>query len=145
MISEEQAKKYCSEDISLIENYAEAIADTTQMWVCHHRAEILPCGRYYAKQLKMHNLYKNVPASHLIFLTPSKHHSLHAKNRPEEWRAKQRAINQGTNNPMYGKKLSMETREKMRMAHAGNHWWNDGSNEILSRECPGDGRVRGRI
>jgi hypothetical protein len=28
MINEKQARKYCSEDISLIENYAQTIADT---------------------------------------------------------------------------------------------------------------------
>ena len=32
-------KKFCCEDISKIENYAAAIADTTQTWECHHRME----------------------------------------------------------------------------------------------------------
>ena len=40
MISEIKLKRYCCEDISLIENYEKAIADITQIWVCHHRFEI---------------------------------------------------------------------------------------------------------
>ena len=37
MINEYCAKSYCCEDLSLIENYALAVADTTQAWDCHHR------------------------------------------------------------------------------------------------------------
>ena len=37
MINEYCAKKFCCEDPSLIENYALAVADTTQTWDCHHR------------------------------------------------------------------------------------------------------------
>ena len=37
MICEHYARKFCCEDISLIENYALAVADTTQTWDCHHR------------------------------------------------------------------------------------------------------------
>ena len=40
MINEHNAKKFCKEDISKIENYDKAIADTTQVWDCHHRTEI---------------------------------------------------------------------------------------------------------
>ena len=43
MISEFSAKCYCIDDISLIQNYDNAIADTNQTWECHHIAEILPC------------------------------------------------------------------------------------------------------
>lgn len=31
-------KKYCK-DYHLIENYDKAVADETQVWECHHRAE----------------------------------------------------------------------------------------------------------
>lgn len=46
MVNEKYAKSYCKEDISKIENYDKAIADTTQTWECHHRDEvrILPSG-----------------------------------------------------------------------------------------------------
>ena len=59
MINEYNAKRFCCEDLSLIENYALAVADTTQTWDCHHRGEILPCGRYEAKDLKKFYLYYN--------------------------------------------------------------------------------------
>ena len=35
----ESVKKYCCEDISLIENYIEAVSDDSQVWHCHHRLE----------------------------------------------------------------------------------------------------------
>lgn len=74
MINENQAKRYCCEDISLIENYAAAVADS-KMWDCHHRAETdwkLTC-----KELKAQGRYWNRPASELIFLTKSAHKQLH--------------------------------------------------------------------
>ena len=73
MISE-NVKLYCYEDPSLIENYAEAVADT-KMWHCHHRVEtIMHCG---AKELIAKDCYENRPAHDLIFLTKSEHNKLH--------------------------------------------------------------------
>ena len=40
MINENKAKRFCREDISLIENYDKAINDATGVWHCHHRREI---------------------------------------------------------------------------------------------------------
>ena len=82
MINEYTAKKYCSEDLSLIENYDKAIADTTQTWDCHHREEILPCGKFSHNYLKKFGLYFNRPASELIFLTPTAHRQLHQNGVP---------------------------------------------------------------
>ena len=82
MICEETAKKFCCEDLSLIENYDKAIADMTQTWHCHHRGEILPCGRFSVSDLKKFELYFNRPASELIFLTHSEHRRLHLKGIP---------------------------------------------------------------
>ena len=45
MINKRNAKLYCSEDISLIENYQEAISDQTKMWDIHHRQECDSEGR----------------------------------------------------------------------------------------------------
>lgn len=39
MINENKARKYCKEDIKKIKNYDLAIADTTQVWHCHHMTE----------------------------------------------------------------------------------------------------------
>ena len=83
MINEYTAKKYCSEDISIIENYELAVNDTTQTWDCHHRGEILPCGRFSIDDLKKFGLYFNRPAAELIFLTPVEHHRLHFKSVPK--------------------------------------------------------------
>ena len=82
MISKQTIKKFCCEDPSLIENYDKAIADTTQMWECHHRGEVLPCGRFSRADLKKFGLYYHRPASELIFLTPSVHRQLHKKGFP---------------------------------------------------------------
>ena len=79
MINEYCVKAYCSEDISLIENYALAVADTTQTWDCHHRGEVLPCGRFSRDDLNKFGLYFNRPAAELIFLTHSEHRRLHTK------------------------------------------------------------------
>ena len=96
MIHEKLVKKYCKEDISKIENYDKAIADTTQTWDCHHRTEIWwNCS---AKDLIENECYYNRKACELIFLTPSEHHRLH---------------NHGENNPLFGKHHSDETRRKM--------------------------------
>ena len=79
MINEKGAKGYCSEDIALIENYQQAIADQTKMWDIHHRKESDSEGRtlFTRKQLIEMNLYCKRPASELIFLTKSMHKKLH--------------------------------------------------------------------
>ena len=79
MINEFCAKRFCSEDISLIENYQNAISDQTRMWDTHHRRECDLEGRtlFTKKQLIDMNLYYNRPASELIFVTKSMHRKLH--------------------------------------------------------------------
>lgn len=73
------AKKYCSEDISLIENYNQAIADAQNYWEIHHRRECDENGKtlFTKKQLIEMNLYHNRPASELIFVTRSMHKKIH--------------------------------------------------------------------
>ena len=83
MINEYYATKFCCEDLSLIENYDKAIADTKQTWDCHHRGEVLPCGRVSRDDLKKFGLYFNRPAAELVFLTPSAHRQLHFKGVPK--------------------------------------------------------------
>lgn len=79
--------KYCSEPVENIENYDKAIADNTQIWVCHHRDEIkiLPSGIKVlrtVRELIENNRYYNCPANELIFLQRSEHKSLHNQNDP---------------------------------------------------------------
>lgn len=79
MLNEYNAKRYCSENISLIENYHEAIADEKKRWEIHHRRECDENGRtlFTKKQLIENNLYFNRPASELIFVTRLMHSKLH--------------------------------------------------------------------
>ena len=85
MINEYYAKRFCSEDISLIENYHEAIVDQTKMWDTHHRRECDDEGRtiFTKKQLIEMNLYYNRPASELMFVTRSMHNKIHREMRYE--------------------------------------------------------------
>ena len=79
MINEKNAKRFCSEDISFIENYQAAISDQTRTWDVHHRRECDENGRtlFTHKQLKEMGLYFNRPASELVFVTRSMHWKLH--------------------------------------------------------------------
>ena len=67
MICKKTIKNFCCDDPSLIENYDKAINDTTQTWDCHHRGEVLPCGRFSRDDLNKFGLYFNRPAAELIF------------------------------------------------------------------------------
>lgn len=82
MINSYNAKLYCCEDISLIENYQEAITDQKRMWEIHHRRECDSEGRtlFTKKQLIEMNLYENRPASELIFVTRSTHKKIHRED-----------------------------------------------------------------
>ena len=173
MINEKFAYAVCKDDISLIENYDKAIADTSQMYVCHHKAGILPCGRFSRDDLKKFNLYWHRPASELIFLTKSEHIRLHllCKHHSEETRKKMSEAQKGkqlsedtrkkiaearkgkhrsaeTRKKMSeahkGKHNSAEARKKMSEAHKGNHWYNNGVTSILAKTCP-EGFVPGRL
>ena len=100
MINEKYAKKYCREDISKIENYEKAIADTTQIWDCHHiLGEILT-----RQQLLDHDFYYDVPPCMLKFVTKAEHNSIHQR---------------GNKNAFYGKKHSYESRARMSASHNG--------------------------
>ena len=173
MIYLKNVKKFCKDDISLIESYDKAIADKTQVWQCHHRREtifsksdLIEIGEYY-----------NRPACELIFLTKSEHMRLHhlGKHHSEETRKKMSEANKGENNPRFGKPSafkgkhhsaetrkkmsesnkgknhpffgkhhSEKTRRKLSKASIGKHWYNNGVVSVLTRECP-DGFVKGRI
>ena len=116
MINFIYAKKYCNEDISLIENYDKAIIDSNQTWHCHHRRELetsrkelIKIGEYYYR-----------PAEELIFLPKSEHSILHFKGNKywlgrrhsEEAKIKLSLANKG-------KKLSEETRKKLSEVQKG--------------------------
>ena len=166
MINKRYAKSYCKDDISLIENYDKAIADTTQVWDIHHRRETI----FSRKDLIEIGEYYNRPACELIFLTKSDHTILHhlGKHRSEEMRRKMSDVRSGENNPMFGKpsafkgkhhsaearkkmsearkgkRFSESHRKKLSEALKGKHLYNNGVISVLARECP-EGFVKGRI
>ena len=112
MINFRKAIKYGEGDISKIENYEKAIADTTQTWVCHHRTEIW--WNCTAQDLIDNECYYHRKACELIFLTSKEHTSLHKKGKhlSDETRIKLSEANKG-------KKLSEEHRRKMSEAKKG--------------------------
>lgn len=126
MINYGSAKKYCSEDVSLIENFEQAALDTTQIWDIHHRKET--DLKMLQKELIASRQYYNVPASDLIFLTKADHSKLHAnasfynrrpgksvkgKQLSEEHKRKISLVTSGENNPQYGAVWSDERRQKL--------------------------------
>ena len=143
MICERTIKLFCKDDISLIENYDKAIADTKQVWHCHHRRETI----FSRKDLIEIGEYYNRPACELIFLTPFEHIRLHqlgkkvsaetrknisesmkgekcyifGKHLSEETRKKISESQNGENNPMFGKHHSAEARKRISEARKGKH------------------------
>ena len=167
MINEKQTKKYCSEDISLIDNYDKAIADTTQTWHCHHKLEVQ--GQFFnsAKLVIKCKMYYYRPASDLIFLTSSEHRHIHNIGRKLSTKTRKKLstalkgknsgkqhtteTRQKISTALIGripwnanKQLSNDTCKKMQLAHIGKHWWNNGVVEVNQVECP-EGFKRGRI
>ena len=158
MINLKNVKKFCRDDISMIENYDKAIADDTQVWDCHHRRETI----YSVKDLQDIGEYYNRPACELIFLTKSEHTRLHhlGKHPSKETRKKMSEKRKGKPSWIKGKHNSAEARKKMSEAHKGKnhsdqtrhkiseslkgkHWYNNGMQNVFTYECP-EGFVQGR-
>lgn len=120
MINERRLKRYCCEDLSLIENYDKAINDNTQTWQIHHRLEDL--GFTY-KDLKYLNLYWKVPSDELIFMTKSDHFSHHRRGKKAWNSGKTGVYSEETRRKMGAdkkdKKLSDETKRKISEANSG--------------------------
>jgi hypothetical protein len=135
MISEIRCYAYCREDLSLIENYDKAVADTTQIWRCHHRLEIQDEGKtiYSVKQLQEMGLYYNRPASELIFLTLSEHNKLHAKYLSEEQKFRRASA-------MKGRILTKEHRLHLSQALKGRKM----SEKELEAHRRGSEKLKGR-
>lgn len=133
MIHEEQLKPYCSEDLSLIENYELAVNDKIQVWHCHHRMELNEDGsvRFTMSELKELGLYYNRPASDLILLSPSEHHHLHSRLH---------------NNAMYGKTHSDEVKLKCGVNNIGKkhteEWKRNHSKQLMNHSVSDDTRKK---
>ena len=109
-----ELKQYCSEPLENIENYDKAVADTENLWDCHHRAEILPCGVYSREDLKKVGMYWHRPASELIFLRHDEHIRIHVSNLSTKTRRMMAESHRGNLH-------SSETRLKMAESHRGRH------------------------
>lgn len=115
MIDYHRAKKYCCEDISLIENYDKASKDLLETWDIHHRMED---EGYSVQELIKIGHYYHRPASELIFLTHAEHISLHGKNRSVKTRRKISEAKKG-NKYWLGKHHSDEAKRKISEAMKG--------------------------
>ena len=122
MINENNAKLFCCEDISKIYGYAEAVADKTQVWDCHHCLGLV----YSIKELQKQGLYYNQPAEYLMFVTHKDHLMLHGKFMRDELREKFSNNSKGEKNSFYGKKHSEKSRKQMSDAKKGKTPWNKG-------------------
>ena len=143
MINEKRARRYCKEDLSKIKNYDKAIADTTQVWDCHHMTETWwNCSR---KELIENECYYNRKACELIFLTKAEHRRLHNMNMSEETHRKLSEARKGrTLSEEQRRKISEsnkrrtysdDTRRKMSEVRKGKTWKIiDGKRVWLSKE-----------
>lgn len=161
MISIEHAKLFCKDYIE-IENYEEAVNDTTQIWDCHHRLETHNSDgeRRFVDlsraELLTLDMYYHRPSEELIFMTHSEHHLLHNKGKtpwnkgykgmPGHKHSEETKQRMSENNSRYwkGKTLSEETKMKMSESHKGRHWYNNGIENAFTFECP-EGFVPGML
>lgn len=104
MISVKNARLYCKDDITKIENYEEAL-NSDVMYDCHHRLELTLNNEFAhsREDLIRLGMYFKRPHFELIFLKPSEHTALHSNAMPESYRKKQGEKIRGKGNGMYGK------------------------------------------
>ena len=114
----------------LIENYGEAISDTTQTWHCHHRLETHNSDGerrlidITKEELVALDMYYDRPPEELIFLTHFEHRSLHNKGKYVSNETRTKISKYKSKNPsksMLGKRHSDETKQKISVANKGKH------------------------
>lgn len=132
-----------------IERYDEAIS-SSELYVPHHVLEFM----YTVAELDSMNRYWLVSPDELIWMPQSVHKNnaiLHKGDRlkyaartgvkfTDEHRAKISKSNIGKKHSP----LTEEQKDKIREAHTGKHWYNDGVNTFFTYECP-EGCTVGRI
>ena len=128
----------------LIENYQEAVNDSTELWVIHHRREVQDgfCIWKREELIKI-GQYNHLEPNELIFMKKSEHVALHNKaidpktKKPCCYRDVDRT---GEKNPMYGKTpwnkgkpCSEEAKRKLRAARKENRDKYTGENNVSKR------------
>lgn len=155
MINVNNSKQFCK-NYNEIENYDEAVADTTEMWVCHHIMEEV----FTQKELIRAGWYYNRNASELIFIRMSEHNGnpkihigfrrqlrkLHEAMKGRELSEEHKRKLSEAKKCNKGKARSEETKMKisntLKGKNIGRHWYNNGVENVFTFECP-DGFVKG--
>lgn len=133
MISVDYSVLYCT-DYTKIQNYEEAVNDSENLWVIHHKL-----GLFIPREkLKELGLYFNRPPIELVYLTKEEHSFLHSKRNPMcqkgsiPWnkgkKGFQVAWNKGIpteQQPRFGTHLSEETKKKISEANKGKCYLTD--------------------
>ena len=143
MINEKNARRYCVDDISNIENYHVAVSDADGMWECHHRREVESTQR----ELKESGEYFNRPASELIFLPRGLHRTLikgktktdsHRKHISEARKGMKFSDEHKRNlsDAHMGQTRSEESRMRQGAKVRGLRWFTDGTTSVRREECP---------
>lgn len=121
MINENKVKRFCCEDISLIENYDKAINDPNTCWHCHHRNEFFAGISVSMNLLKDIGLYYDCPADELIFLSMKEHRSLHGRNMSKNTLAKLSRTSKGRCHSDEVKKRISDSKKKNYHPYRGKH------------------------
>ena len=129
MINRKKVKSYCKDDISLIENYSEAV-NSSEIWVCHHRLETTLNGEAALSHTELIrlNMYYKRPYFELIFMKASDHQALHNSIRiwSDASKEKARQSKAGKPSKIKGRPKSEEARKHMSEAQKGRIPWNKG-------------------
>lgn len=132
MICENTVRKYCCEDISLIENYQEAI-NSNETWDCHHKLETEL--NLSVQELINTNRYYGVKAKDLIFMPHREHVSLHNKGVSRtgyKFSEETKARLKGRTSNSKGYKWTDEQRKKGSDARKKRYNWLTPTGEIIS-------------
>lgn len=125
-------------DKSYRENFINIVKTSYSVYEVLVKLGIKPNGGSSAGRVNSLIKELNLDTSHFKY-RPYKRR----KRTPEEIE-KIKKINKG-NKYNLGKKRSEESKEKMRKRREGLKWWNNGIENIMRKECPGEGWKSGRL